>query len=420
MINNNSANFFSAPTCPAEFINIVNSAKSKKACGYDNIDPFVVQQVISQIATQLAHIFNRSFTTGIVPNKLKTAKVIPLYKNENPELFANYRPISILPSISKILERLMYNRMYNFLAEHNIISKKQSVFRENYSTYMAIIDLVDKISNSIDIKKHSIGIFLDLSKAFDTIDHQILLRKLQRYGVRGIACDWFKSYLENRVQYVSYNTKDLDYLKIMCGVPQGSILGPLLFILYINDIVKVSTVLNPVLFAYDTSLFHAHTDFDTLIEEINEELQKITTWFHTNTLSLNIQKSNFIIFLPKGKENVKININGNEIKRVNFTKCLGIYIDEHLSWAQQLSFYPKKIARNVGILSKFKHFLPMYIMNTLYYSLILSHLQYCTLLWANTYSTCLNELRILQKKAIRIITQSHYMYLAHTDLCSLS
>ena len=137
---------------------------------------------------------------------------------------------------------------------------------------------------------------------------QILLRKLQCYGIRGIACDWFKSYLENRVQYVSYNTKDSDYMKIMCGVPQGSILGPLLFILYINDIVKVSTVLNPVLFADDTSLFHAHTDFDTLIKEINEELQKVTTWFHTNKLSLNIKKSNFIMFLPKGKNTTQITL----------------------------------------------------------------------------------------------------------------
>ena len=192
-------------------------------------------------------------------------------------------------------------------ADHNIISKKQYGFRENYSTYMAIIDLVDKISSNIDNnKKHSIGIFLDLSKAFDTIDHQILLRKLH-YGIRGIACDWFKSYLENRVQYVSYNSKDSDYMKIMCGVPQGSILGLLLFILYINDIVKVSTVLNPVL-ADDTSLFHAHTDFDTLIEEINEELQKITTWFHTNKLSLNIKKSNFIIFLPNGNNTTQITL----------------------------------------------------------------------------------------------------------------
>ena len=135
---------------------------------------------------------------------------------------------------------------------------------------MSIIDLVDKISSNIDNKKHSIGICVDLSKAFDTIDHQILLRKRQCYGKRGIACDWFKSYLEKRVQYVSYNTKDSDFMKIRCGLPQGYILGPLHFILYINDIVKVSTVLNPVLFADDTSLFHAHTNFDTLIEEINE------------------------------------------------------------------------------------------------------------------------------------------------------
>ena len=176
-------------------------------------------------------------------------------------------------------------------------------------------------------------------------------------------------------------------MKIRCGVPQGSILGPLLFILYnINDIVKLSSVLNPVLFADDTSLFHAHTDFDTLIKEINEELQKITTWFHTNKLSLNKNKSNVIIFLPKGKkyntDNVKININGDEIKQVNFTKFLGIYIDEHLSWAQHVNYLSTKIARNVGILSKLKHFLPMYIMHTLNYSLLLYHLQYCTLLLA--------------------------------------
>ena len=142
LINNNSASFVSVPTCSAE---IITSAKSKNACSYDNIYPYVVQQVIPQIATQLAHIFNRSFITGIVPSNLKIAKVIHIYKNENPELFANYRPISILPSILKILERLMYNRLHNFLDHNNIIYKKQYGFREHYSTYMAIIDLVDKI-----------------------------------------------------------------------------------------------------------------------------------------------------------------------------------------------------------------------------------------------------------------------------------
>ena len=165
-------------------------------------------------------------------------------------------------------------------------------------------------------------------------------------------------------------------MKIMCGVPQGSILGPLLFILYLNDIVKVSTVLNPVLFADDTSLFHANADFDTLIKEINEELQKNNNLVQYQPTYSKYKKSNFIMFLPKCK---KYNTDNVKIKQVNFTNFLGIYIGLNI-----LSFY-KKIARNVGILSKLKHFLPMYIMHTLYYSLILSHLQYCTLLWANTY-----------------------------------
>ena len=151
-INNNPANFFCTPTCPTEIINIVHRNNSKKYGGYDNIDPNIIQHVIPQIANQLAYIFNSSFTMGIVPRKLKIAKVIPLYKSENPELFTNYRPISILPCLSKILERLMYNRINNYLAEYNILSNKQYGFRGNYSTYMAMIDLVDKYQATLITK----------------------------------------------------------------------------------------------------------------------------------------------------------------------------------------------------------------------------------------------------------------------------
>ena len=246
-----------------------------------------MQTIIPHIANQLAHVFNKSLQTGIVPDKLKIAKVIPLYKNDNLEQFTNYRPISILPCFSKIIERIMYNMLYSFLTKHNIISEKQYGFRKKYATYMALIDLVDKISSNFDEKKYTVGVFLDLSKAFDTIDHTILINKLQCYGVRGSACNWFVSYLQNRKQYVVYNKTESDYKEMSCGVPQGSILGPLLFILYINDIEHVSDIIKPIHFADDASLFHSHTCFNTLIQEVNIQLHKFSTWFNTNKLSLN-------------------------------------------------------------------------------------------------------------------------------------
>ena len=322
-IKHNTASFFCAPTDPTEIINIVTSANSSKASGVDNIDPYVVQKIIPQIANQLAHIFNKSLQTGIVPDKLKIAKVIPLYKNDNPELFENDRPISILPCFSKIIERIMYNRLYSFLTKHNIITEKQYGFRKKYATYMALIDLIDKISCNFDEKKYTVGVSLDLSKAFDTIDHTILLNKLQCYGVRGSACSWFASYIQNRKQYVVFNKTESECKEISCGVPQGSILGPLLFILYINDIEHVSEIIKPILFADDTSLFHSHTCFNTLIQEVNIQLHKFSTWFNTNKLSLNTKKTNFIIFTPNRKKynisEAEININGSKIKHVKCT-----------------------------------------------------------------------------------------------------
>ena len=225
------------------------------------------------------------------------------------------------------------------------------------------------------------------------------------------------SYLQNRKQYVIFNKTESEYKDISCGVPQGSILGPLLFILYINDFEHVSDMIKPILFADDTSLFHSHICFNTLIQEVNIQLHKFSTWFNTYKLSLNTKKSNFIIFTPNGKKynisEAEINIDGSKIKHVKCTKFLGIIIDEHLDWKVHIGKLSNKIARNVGMPNKRKHFLPVYIMKTLYSSLIESHLQYCTLLWANSHVTNIRKLQLLQKKAIRIITSSHYI--AHTD-----
>jgi hypothetical protein len=221
---------------------------------------------------------------GVVPDDLKVAKIIPIYKSDDKRTISNYRPISVLLTFSKILEKLVYNRLLDFFNKHDILSKNQYGFRKNVSTSMALIDLVDQISKSIEKNEFTVGIFLDLAKAFDTVNHNILLTKLSNYGVRGIAQNWVKNYLTNRYQYVSLNGINSNNLLITCGVPQGSILGPLLFITYINDLNTVSKLLTFIMFADDTNIFIKDRNFDRLISVLNSELEVITDWFCANLL----------------------------------------------------------------------------------------------------------------------------------------
>ena len=212
---------------------------------------------------------------------------------------------------------------------------------------------------------------------------------------------WSRSYLEHRTQYVTYINVNSNHKTVMSGVPQGSILGPLLFILYINDLCNTSTVMKFTLFADDTSMYHSHQNFTSLIDEVNNENKTITQWFITNKLSLNIKKRTILYSHQQNKKyNISsqaIHINGSAIPQVHLTKFLGVYIDEHLNWSMHLNKLATKLAQNIGILCKLKHFLPSYILKTIYCSLVLPHLQYCTLIGANTYSTKLNKIRMLQK-----------------------
>ena len=211
---------------------------------------------------------------------MKVAKVIPLHKNGDEHSFTNYRPVSLLTQFSKILEKLFSNRLDEFITKHQLLYDSQFGFRKNHSTALALAESVEIISNAIDHKLYSIGIFLDLKKAFDTINHDILLNKLENYGIRGLAHDWVRSYLHDRKQFVKLGEFTSTCLDIVCGVPQGSILGPKLFLLYINDIYKVSKVLRLILFADDTNIFYSGKDLNNMVEIVNIELTKLHGWLN--------------------------------------------------------------------------------------------------------------------------------------------
>ena len=266
--NRNIHSMFIEPTNELEIKKIVMSLK-ESAVGWDELSAKVLKKCTSHILFPLTHVFNMSFRCGIFPAELKLAKVIPLYKGDSKYILSNYRPVSVLPVLSKILERLMYNRLLSFINQHKILYKLQFGFRGDHSTAMALMTLVDNISKSIDNGEFTLGVFLDFSKAFDCLNHDILFKKLEFYGVRGVALTWFKSYLNDRKQYVVFDRTKSDYMTISCGVPQGSILGPLLFLLYVNDIVNVSNVLLLLLYADDTNAFLSGKNIDKMIETMN-------------------------------------------------------------------------------------------------------------------------------------------------------
>ena len=410
--------FYLTPVDCTEIINIAHILPNKKSYGFDEIPVTIMKQTIDLLAKPLSDIINLSFSKGIVPKLLKMAKVCPVYKNGSRSEIGNYRPISVLPSFSKIFEKLVFERLNNYLTEMNIIISNQYGFRAHHSTTMALLDLYDRISQNIDDKKFIIGLFIDLQKAFDTINHDILLVKLFHYGIRGIALDWFNSYLSGRQQCVSINNVTSNYESICCGVPQGSILGPLLFLIYVNDIVNCSDLSYFILFADDTNILFSGDNLDKLIVTINSELEKLSIWFKANKLSLNLKKTNFITFGGKEYRNSNhnvcdIQIDTVKIEQVFSVKFLGVVIDERLSWRDHISSLSKIISKNIGIINKVKYILSTDVLMTLYNALVLSHLSYNCLVWGWASTSALDHISKLQKRIARIITKSSF--LAHSD-----
>ena len=397
---------FLAPTDCDEIITLCNKLKSGTSSGCDDIKPDVIKSVSGLIAAPLSHIFNLSLSSGSVPTKLKNAKVVPIFKKGDRHDMHNYRPISLLPALSKILERIIYKRLFCYLSQLNILQDSQFGFRPGLSSYMALLEAYNKIVSDMDDRKYSLGIFLDLSKAFDTLNHDILLSKLHHYGVRGIALEWFKSYLSDRSQFTVFNSQNSCISNLTCGVPQGSILGPLLFIIYINDIVFSSNYFKFIIFADDTNLLASDRNICDLTNTVNSELLKVSTWLNVNKLSLNVDKTVCMHFKNRydSRKHIynDILINNTPITKVSSTKFLGIIVDDSLTWKDHNTYITNMVSKYTGILFRLKYTLPYHVLFSLYNSLVLPHINYCNLIWADPNNCNLNFIHVKQKKSIRL------------------
>ena len=404
---------FVSPTDGTEVSNIISSLKEASS-GYDDVTSKIVKVSYEDYIQPLTHVINLSLVNGIVPQELKIAKVIPLFKNGDATIVNNYRPVSVLPLFSKILEKIMYKRLLSFINKHKILHDYQFGFRKNHGTDLALIIIMDKITQALQNKENVIGVFLDFSKAFDTVNHNILLQKLYKYGVRGSSHQWFASYLCDRKQFVSFNNISSSLKSISCGVPQGSILGPLLFLLYINDINNVSKVLFSILFADDTNVFVSGKNINELVVVLNRELSKLVTWLQVNKLSLNVKKTHYMVFSPpKVNQDISpITMNGEKINRVSSTRFLGVVIDDKLKWNEHILFVKQKVSKGLGIICKAKKKFSKGTLRTLYYSFIYPYLMYGIVVWGSANHNVMQPLMKIHKRCIRVITLSSWK--AHT------
>ena len=364
--------------------------------GDDLINNIIVKASKKEVVKVLTYLINRSFDEGAFPNSLKKAKVIPLHKEGPKTDENNYRPISLLTVWSKIFERVMYNRMYNFLEHFSLLYSKQFGFRAKHSTIDALVELTEKLRYSKYQKKMTF--FLDLKKAFDTLDHNVLLDKIEKYGIRGNCLKWLHSYLTNRMQRVEANGTTSKWKEIKYGVPQGSILGPLLFLIYINDLPLACKSLDVILFADDTNLTALNCD----IEDIEEDLHSLNNWLNANRLALNRKKS-VQMNIGKTASITEFCLSDCVIDAKTVCKYLGILVDNKLSFQSHIDFVKQRLGKQCGIISKLRHYVPRSQLLAYYSSNIKPIIQYGILVYGCCSYSSLEPIFILQKKILKFI-----------------
>ena len=379
-----------------------------KATGLDQIPARALKVGASVVSQPLTHILNSSLSLGIFPDNWKLAKVVPIYKSDDRSDRGNYRPISILSVVSKIFEKLVFSQLYKYLSENNLLSAHQSGFRPGHSTVTALLK-----ATTVDIGDLNLAVFLNLKKAFDTVDHDILLNKLKCLGVSNIENDWVKSYLVDRSQRCYGNGVLSNSREVKCGVPQGSNLGPLLFLVYINDLPGCLRESIPNLYADDTSITYSNSDMNIIEDKLNADLERLHVWLRSNRLSLNVVKSEYVAIASRNRLNnlssdPVVTIGNARLTRVKETKSLGVIIDENLNWGPHIKAITKKVSKGLGALRRIRDLVPKDTLNTVYQSIVQPHFEYCSPVWDTCGKVLRDSLQRLQNRAARVITRSGY------------
>ena len=397
------------PVTVSHVSHLLHGLSNNKATGIDKISSKIIKLAAPVISDSLTLIFNQAITLSSFPDEWKVARVMPLYKNGQRSIPGNYRPISVLPAISKIMERILYDQLYNYLTKFELLSDSQFGFRKFHSTASALLDCTNDWYVNLDRKMFNLVVLIDLKKAFDTVDHQILLNKLELYGIKGQALTLLKSYLTNRNQKCQIKNSFSSERLIKCGVPQGSILGPLFFLLYINDLPHCLNKTKPRLFADDTNLTASANSMTDLETAVNSDLENLRKWLIANKLSLNVAKTEFMLIGSKPMiKNISdscpnVYIENIQIKQVHECKTLGVTIDQHLSWKSNTENICKKVTAGISAIRRIKPFVDQDTLILIYNTIVRPYFDYCCEVWDVFGETQSKRLQKLQNRAARII-----------------
>ena len=407
---NYPGSFFFFPVSENDVYRIIISLKNKSS-SCDNISVKVLKAISGAILPILTKLINKSLSSGIFPRSLKIANVIPLFKSGTPTLLENYRPISLLPLLSKIFEKVAHGQLFSYLRDKKILYALQFGFCPGRSTFHAMQSFLNYVYDNLDSDNYVFSMFLDFQKAFDCVDHSILLSKLHHYGVRGVVYQWFVSYLTGRRQFVSVDSCKSDTIEITCGVPQGSVLGPLLFLIFINDLPNATNFFKPILYADDSTLLCSFSkdQIPQISLSINEHLLSVNTWLSSNRLAINTSKTKYIVFSYRNDVVLPtIKIGDEVIEVTDQTKFLGLIIDSRLSFCYHVDFLASKISKTIGVLYKLRSFLPSAALLSLYQCLVFPYFTYGIDSWFATGRSRIQKLEVLQRKCIRAINFLDY------------